>query len=222
MFEAIFQGRKVNVEKLVTYGFLKKRGSYLYETDILDGQFELRIYILSQGTVDTKVFDKNTGDEYVLYKTGATGSFVGEVREACEEVLQKIAADCYDVDIFKFDQTKRLIEYVCCKYGDELEFLWKTSPGNAVWRCKDTMKWYGVVLTISKSKLGLTGEDIVEIVDLHATSEQVEQLLKKDGYYPGWHMNKKYWYTIILDGSISDEELFQCIDESYGIAKRGK
>ena len=219
MFEAIFQRKKVNIEKMSAYGFVREKDSYRYTTDILDGQFQLNVHIQGDGAVDTEVFDKNTGDEYVLYKTGATGSFVGEVREACEEVLQKIVADCYDIDIFKYDQTKRLIDYVRCKYGDELEFLWKTSPGNAVWRCKDTKKWYGAVLTLSKSKLGLTGDDIVEIVDLHATSEQIEKLLKKDGYYPGWHMNKKYWYTIILDDTISDEELFRCIDESYEMAK---
>lgn len=219
MFEAIFQRKKVNIEKMSAYGFVREKDSYLYTTDILDGQFQLNVHIQGNGAVDTEVFDKNTGDEYVLYKTGATGSFVGEVREACETVLREVANRCYDMDIFKYAQTKRLIDYVRGKYGDELEFLWKTSPGNAVWRCKDTMKWYGAVLTVSKRKLGLTSDEMVEIIDLHAKAEQVEQLLKKDGYYPGWHMNKKYWYTMILDESIADEELFRCIDTSYEMAK---
>ncbi|MBE5881207.1 MAG: hypothetical protein E7289_02675 [Lachnospiraceae bacterium] len=222
MFEALFQRKKVNNEKLKSYGFSQKNNSYFYITDILDGQFELQICISCEGTVDTGVFDKNTGDEYVLYKTGATGTFVGEIRESCETVLKEVANCCYDVDIFKYNQTKRLIDYVRSKYRDELEFLWETSPSNAVWRRKDTMKWYGAVLTISKSKLGLMSDEIVEVVDLHAKTERVEELLQKDGYYPGWHMNKKYWYTIILDDSISDEELFRRIDESYDMAKRGK
>ncbi|WP_420896713.1 MmcQ/YjbR family DNA-binding protein [Faecalitalea cylindroides] len=38
-------------------------------------------------------------------------------------------------------------------------------------------------------------------------------------YYPGWHMNKKYWYTIILDGSISLKDIYKCIDESYQMTK---
>ncbi len=32
---------------------------------------------------------------------------------------------------------------------------------------------------------------------------------------PGYHMNKKHWNTIYIDGSISDEELKIWIDDSY-------
>ncbi|MDP4224159.1 MAG: MmcQ/YjbR family DNA-binding protein [Bacteroidota bacterium] len=32
---------------------------------------------------------------------------------------------------------------------------------------------------------------------------------------PGYHMNKKYWNTIMLDGTIPDKEVFSWIDHSY-------
>jgi predicted DNA-binding protein (MmcQ/YjbR family) len=32
---------------------------------------------------------------------------------------------------------------------------------------------------------------------------------------PGYHMNKKYWNTVSLDGSIPDKEIFSWIDHSY-------
>ena len=32
---------------------------------------------------------------------------------------------------------------------------------------------------------------------------------------PGYHMNKKHWNTIIVDGSVSDRLLKQWIDHSY-------
>ena len=34
---------------------------------------------------------------------------------------------------------------------------------------------------------------------------------------PGYHMNKKHWNTVIIDGSIPDKEIFSWIDHSYGI-----
>lgn len=34
---------------------------------------------------------------------------------------------------------------------------------------------------------------------------------------PGYHMNKKHWNTINLDGSIADKEIFSWIDHSYGL-----
>ncbi len=38
---------------------------------------------------------------------------------------------------------------------------------------------------------------------------------------PGYHMNKKHWNTITVDGSISDDMLKNFIDESYDIVVMG-
>jgi predicted DNA-binding protein (MmcQ/YjbR family) len=32
---------------------------------------------------------------------------------------------------------------------------------------------------------------------------------------PGYHMNKQHWNTIILDGSVSEDEIASMIDDSY-------
>ena len=39
---------------------------------------------------------------------------------------------------------------------------------------------------------------------------------------PGYHMKKKHWNTVMLDGSIPDSEVFEWIDHSYDIVKTGK
>ena len=38
-----------------------------------------------------------------------------------------------------------------------------------------------------------------------------------DAIQPGYHMNKKHWNTIIVDGSISRQLLKEMIDESYNL-----
>jgi predicted DNA-binding protein (MmcQ/YjbR family) len=38
---------------------------------------------------------------------------------------------------------------------------------------------------------------------------------------PGYHMNKRHWNTIILDGSIPDDEIFALIDDSYQLVVKG-
>ena len=38
---------------------------------------------------------------------------------------------------------------------------------------------------------------------------------------PGYHMNKRHWNTITLDGSIPDEDLKAMIDESYTLVVAG-
>ena len=36
-----------------------------------------------------------------------------------------------------------------------------------------------------------------------------------DSVIPGYHMNKEHWNTVILNGTIPDEEIRKMIDESY-------
>ena len=36
---------------------------------------------------------------------------------------------------------------------------------------------------------------------------------------PGYHMNKLHWCSIILDGSMSDEEIMEIIEDSYHLTR---
>lgn len=218
MLEELYRRKTLNSEKAILFGFIKNGNDYRYETDLLDGLFRLQVAISSDDSIDTTLIEKETGEEYVLHKTGSAGSFVGDVRNAVEAVLVQVAECCYDIDIFKSPQAKEVICYVREKYGDELEYLWTKFPDNAVWRRKDTAKWYGAILTVEKSKLGLESDEIAEIIDLRIQPEKMEALLSNDNYHPGWHMNKKNWYTIILDGSVATDDICRHIDESYRLA----
>ncbi len=37
---------------------------------------------------------------------------------------------------------------------------------------------------------------------------------------PGYHMNKKHWNTIIIDGSLTNKQLHEFIDNSYELVRR--
>ena len=220
MFEEIFKHKKVNFDMLTDYGFIQKDNSYIIEQEIMDGTFILLIHIDSQGLPYTNLIEKDTGEEYVLYKTNAQGTYVGDVRNAIKDALSKIADTCYETAIFKTVQAQMVINFVRDAYGDELEFLWTKFPDNAVWRRKDNNKWYGAILTVIGNKIGLDNDNVVEIIDLRMDSAKAEKILSREHYYPGWHMNKKSWYTIVLDGGISDKELKTRIQESYHLAAK--
>ena len=220
MFEDIFKRKKCNIEKMSAYGFIRKGGKRIYETSIMDDTFKLYVFVAENGAVDTDLIEIETGEPYVLYKTNASGTFVGEIRAAIEAILTDIANACYEPSVFKTNQAQMAIEYIRKKYGDELEFLWTKSPDNAVWRRKDSQKWYGVILTVNGRKIGLNIDDMVEIIDLRMKSENRNDILSREHYYPGWHMNKKSWYTLVLDDGIADEEIKLRITESYELAKK--
>jgi len=220
MFDDLFARKTFNIEKALLFGFEKCESNYVYATDILDGAFRLQIFISFDGDVSTRLIEKVTDEEYVLYKTNAVGSFVGEVRTAIENVLIQVANSCYDIEIFKSPQSKELISYVRDKYGDELEYLWDKFPDNAIWRRKDNQKWYGAILTVKASKLGFTNDTPIEILDLRIKAEEIENTVDNKRFFAGYHMNKKHWYTILLDSSVTTEEICKRLDKSYLLAKK--
>jgi len=42
-----------------------------------------------------------------------------------------------------------------------------------------------------------------------------------DAVQPGYHMNKKHWNTITIDGSLPDEEIITMINDSYNLVTKG-
>lgn len=219
--EKFFMRKKKNDSKLLTYGFTRENDKYQYIAPIIDDQFLFYVFICADGTLSTKMIECSTQEEYSLYKvTASAGSFVGRVRAACEAVLTDISQKCFDPDIFQSEQALEIIEYVRKKYGDELEFLWEKFPDNAIWRRKDNQKWYGLLLTLPRQKLGLPSGEIAEILDLRLNPELMAETVDHKKYFPGWHMNKKSWYTLILDNSVPAEEICQRIDQSYRLAAK--
>lgn len=42
-----------------------------------------------------------------------------------------------------------------------------------------------------------------------------------EGIIPGYHMNKRHWNTILLNGSVPDDEIERLIDHSYELVVNG-
>ena len=219
--EAVFKNRKVTLERLLPFGFSENEDSYTYATDIAGGQFEMAVTVSREGAVSAEVIDGLSKERYILHRVpGATGAFVGKIREEYGSVLAAIADACFEPDVFKSESARQVIRYVGEKYGDELQFLWKRFPGNAIFRRQDNAKWYAALLIVPRHKLGLDGEDAVDIIDLRIRPEELGALIDGRRYLPGYHMNKKHWLTICLDGSVPQEEIHRRIDESFALAAK--
>ena len=220
---SIFKNKKVNFSKLSDFGFYRDGDDFVYSESVIEGMFRMDVRILSDGTLKARVIDVDNDDEYVLHLTNdAVGAFVGKVRTAYNNILQKIADRCFDVCVFSGSQTQKVIQYIRQKYQNEFEFLWEKSPENAIVRRTDNKKWYAAILTVARSKIQPQAliDEPVEIIDLRGVPEKIPALTDGKSFFPGYHMNKKHWFTIILDGSASFEEICAGIDESYLLAKK--
>ena len=212
--------KKIDLKKLEEFGFKLIDNSYCYHTSLLKNQFKMTIKINLDNSIFTEIIDTETNEPYVLHLLEMKRSGYSEkVYKAYSEILAKIQKECFEDEIFKANYTKEIIDYVKNKYGDELEFLWEKSPKNAVIRRESSNKWYAVILTISKRKLNLDSDKIIEVINLHNIAEEIEKLIDNKKYFPAYHMNKKYWCTICLDGTVELKEIYKLIDISYELAK---
>ena len=116
---------------------------------------------------------------------------------------------------------EEIFEYVKKQYGTVPEYLWETSPKSAVLRHKNG-KWYAAVLQAEKSKLGLEGGGTVEIINVKCEPDMVGFLTQTYGFLPGYHMNKKYWITMLLDGRVSEAKILDFLDLSYDLIDQKK
>ncbi|MCD7837531.1 MAG: MmcQ/YjbR family DNA-binding protein [Clostridiales bacterium] len=111
-----------------------------------------------------------------------------------------------------------IFQYVKQQYGTEPEYLWLKYPSYAVLRRQDNQKWYGIVMNVPREKLGLPGTDVVDILDVKCEPTLADFLRQSPGFFPGYHMNKKTWVSILLDGTVSDECIFDLLDASFQAA----
>lgn len=221
MNNSVFQNKVLAADRLVPFGFVAEEGGYVYSAPIVDGQFDMIVRISPEGELSAGVYDADTKDEYTLHMSSqAVGAFVGRVRTEYDEVLQKIADGCFETKVFKTELAGKIIRYVRTKYRDEFEFLWEKFPNNAIVRRQDNQKWYAALLTVSGNKIGLSKEDKIEVIDLRMKTEDIAKLVDGRRYFGGYHMNKKHWVTLCLDGSVSFEEICRRIDDSRILAKK--
>lgn len=217
--QQIFSDRRADPEKLRAYGFRKTDGAYLYEQPLLSGAFTLRVRVCADGA-DACLIDAATDEPYTLFLVeDAQGSFIGEVRAAYCDALSAVVEACFAKTVFQSGYSQSVIEYARNTYGDELEFLWEKFPKNAILRRKDNRKWYAALLTVSRSKLGAFPDEEIEVLDLRAAPEAIPDMVDGKRVFAGYHMNKKHWITLPLDGTLPAEEICAMLDTSYALAK---
>ena len=115
-----------------------------------------------------------------------------------------------------FKQSNEITSYIKRKYKVNPEFLWKESSGNGVFRNKYNKKWFGIIISVSKDKLDLKyKQEIIEVINLKIDEDMIKELIKINGFYRAYHMNKKSWISVILDDTLDNEIIYSLIDQSY-------
>jgi len=75
-----------------------------------------------------------------------------------------------------------------------------------------------LVFKVMGKMFALTDVEQFESINLKCDPEQAVQLREEfPVVLPGYHMNKKHWNTVLMDGSVGDKLLKAWIDDSYNL-----
>ncbi len=112
-------------------------------------------------------------------------------------------------------QRERITQYIQDTYGTQAEYLWADSPGNAIFRHSASRKWYAAMMRVLPEKLGLAEGEALDVMDIKCSTIMIGSLLSIKGFLPAYHMNKNHWISILLNDSVSDDQIIPLLELSY-------
>ena len=108
-----------------------------------------------------------------------------------------------------------LQKYIAEAYSTAPDFPWESTPDAAVYRHENNRKWFALVMTIPKARLGIRSDEMIDIVNLKCDPLLVGSLRSEPGIFPAYHMNKEHWNTIILSDKCDEELVKELLELSY-------
>lgn len=67
----------------------------------------------------------------------------------------------------------------------------------------------------------ITDTDIdTQAIDLRAAAEDIDNSVDNKKFFRSYHMNKKHWITVCLDGGVPFCEIQKMLDASYELASK--
>ena len=213
LYESCFPKGQVNENGFSALGFLPQgNGNWILETPAKTAGFSI-VYRVAGNSCFVTVTDIDGGWEYDLFNVPSSGgATVTALREEVDAFLKQIAAACFGVCSHRAE----VLRYCRETYGTEADYPFQDSNAQVV--RKPSGKWYGLLMTVPAEKLHLKGKGDVEVLNLKATPARIAAP-DLQYVFPAWHMNRKYWISVLLDRNIPAELLHTLIDESYGLVK---
>lgn len=196
-------------DELIKYGFIKEKNKYIYRYDI----DSLYVIFSIDKDIDIKVYDKDTNEEFIPFKLNIEGSYVTYLKEKIEQIKKDIINKCFINNSIKDD----IIKYIENKYQIKGEYPWDEYDYSTY---KTNNKWFALIMNIPYKSLSINKNGEIDVINLKNDPIKIEKLIDNKHYFKAYHMNKKYWITVILDYKTDIDKLKELIDDSFNIVKR--
>ena len=103
-------------------------------------------------------------------------------------------------------ERKELFEWAKEIYGAEPDYPW--NDWNCVLRHKNNKKWFALVVEVNAKKLGLQEDKTVDVLNIKCDPMMIGSLRMKEN-----------WISILLDGTVSADEIKPLLELSYQLTR---
>lgn len=115
-----------------------------------------------------------------------------------------------------------ITDYIRSKYGLQPDFPWMKSPESAVFRHLDTRKWFALLMPAPRQYLGTGTEGYEDVLTVKCEPLLIDGLVKEPGYCRAYHMNKRQWMSMRMDGTVPEDKMRELLDMSFVLTDRKK
>ena len=173
-------------------------------------------------------------EEYAAILKGVAEKYFTPVPFASDQanrIALRIAGETGEVPEFAFSQKN---------HADSAVFRHTTGrSGKKV----GNGKWFAIVMNVKRSKLqdanaascsgdaagtggavsgdGRGQDEEIDVMNVKVDPAELEKLLKEPGFCRCYHMNKKLWVTMTLDGRLSDDRVMEMVMKSFLLTESG-
>ncbi|OPZ35254.1 MAG: hypothetical protein BWY98_00787 [Tenericutes bacterium ADurb.BinA155] len=203
-------------EALLAFGFQKKGEGYELTKATADGDYHFLIAIAPR-LFTVNLIDNSTGDIYVPFSASYPhGEFVAKKREEASSLVNEIVSKCFE----SVDTKEKLHAWMGSHLACTFDNPWGEYPTYAVCRIKGEKKWFGLFMSVPYVKLGLKKPGDCNVINLKLPPEEILALIDNVHYFLAYHMNKKYWITLLLSADAPMDTYYKLSQESYDLVKK--
>jgi predicted DNA-binding protein (MmcQ/YjbR family) len=113
---------------------------------------------------------------------------------------------------------EKILGFVKKKYKITGDRPWAKYPDYIVLRHANNRKWFGLIMNIPYVKLGINKPGNVDVLNIKKDNVVIGSFLQA-GILPAYHMNKASWVSVLLDGSVPEQDIEFLLNVSFELTK---
>ena len=182
-------GLKLSDAQLNSLGF--NNGAKHYE---IDKDFEL-VFLYQEPYLEIKAVDKVLNEEYMPFDIDNNrGGVSSNLHEEADKIIKRLIDESNKESLSKEELFAYLEKTFSCRgdypFGDYHSVAFRN----------EYKKWFVLYMTVKAKYIYKNkNEDLIEVINIKLPEKELNDSIKRGIAHPAFHMNKKYWVSIVLN-----------------------